>query len=153
MRFAGIRRAATVLAVLALAMTGCIFGAGDCGFEPIGASIRPPIVAPVWPDSVGQCGQWVTIDGAFWSQSNYDFVLDAETLEPIGEATEAARGVVDLEEATIYAIPGVSSDEAVAMETPDGSFVVFTYGSSIPTSLCPLLAPTGNPEVESCNGT
>ena len=138
-------------AVLALAMSGCFIGANDCGFEPIGASIRAPIMAPIQPDQLGACGHWVKIDGTLWSQSLYDFVLSAETLEPIGEATEAATGVTALAAPTTYAIPGVNPDEAVAMERPDGSFVVFIYGEAFPASLCPLIAPAGNPDApETC---
>ena len=133
-------------AVLALAMSGCFIGANDCGFAPIGASIRAPITAPNQPDQAGGCGHWVRIDGALWSQSLYDFALSEETLEPIGEATEAATGVTALAAPTIYAILGVNPDEAVAMERPDGSFVVFIYGEDFPASLCPLIAPTGNPD-------
>ena len=138
--------------ILLLATSGCFLGVGDCGFEPIGASIRAPILPPVQPGQVGACGHWVKIDGYLWTQSNYDFELNAQTLEPIGEATAAALGVTALAGPTIYAIPGVDSDEAVAMERPDGSFVVFTYDGSgaFPPSLCPLLAPTGNADPGGC---
>ena len=141
-----------LLALLALAMSGCFIGANDCGFAPIGASIRAPIAVPNQPDQVGACGNWVKIDGALWTQSRYDFALDAETLEPIGEATEAALGVTALAAPTIYAIPGTDPEEAVAMERPDGSFVVFTYSGDgpFPSALCALLAPTGNSDPSNC---
>ena len=136
----------------ALLMSGCFIGANDCGFAPIGAAVRAPVAVPVQPDHLGACGQWVKIDGALWSQSLYDFELDAEELEPIGEASEAARGVSALAAPTIYAIPGTDPEEAVAMERSDGSYAVFTYHSdgAFPESLCPLLAPTGNPDAPNC---
>lgn len=144
----------TITLAIAFVLTtgGCIFGVGDCKFEPIGASIRAPVLSPIQSDQVGACGHWVDIDGYYWTQNIHSFELDAETLEPIGEATAAARGVTALAAPTIYAIPGVDSDEAVAMERPDGSFVVFTYDGSgaFPASLCPMLAPTGNPDTGGC---
>jgi len=145
-----------LLAVLTVAMSGCVFAAYDCGFEPIGASIRVPITAPNQPDQVGACGAWVKIDGALWTQSGYDFVLSAETLQPIGEASEAALGVSALAGPTTYAIPGTDPEEAVAMERHDGTLIVFTYSSSVrpfPATLCPLLAPTGNPDSGGCTAS
>ena len=140
-------------AALGTATGGCVF-ADDCGFEPIGASIRAPNLSPMTRHEVGACGYWVIIDGAYWTQSAYGFELDADTLEPIDEATAAAEGVTELAGATVYAIPGVDSAEAIAMERPDGTFVVFTADGSggFPLELCPMFAQTRYQSTDLCDG-
>ena len=135
-------------------VSGCFIGTGDCGFEPIGASVKPPVLAPIFGDAVGQCGKWVKIDGYLWNQSLYGFDLDAATLEPVGEADEVAKPfVAPLAGPTTYAIPGVDSSEAVAIEAADGDFLVFTHTSDggFPDDLCPLLAASGNPDPGPCD--
>lgn len=135
--------AACILVVLSLG--GCV--SDDCGYEPLGASIRAPMWPPPDADTVGQCGRWVRIGGLDWTQSIYAFELDEQSLEPIGEADATSKNVSLLGSSTIYQIPGVDPDEAVAMEAADGTFLVFTKGAGggndFPPELCPMLASDG----------
>ena len=135
--------------VLMLSQVACVHD--DCGFEPIGASIRAPTWLPPEAMAVGACGEWVDIDGYLWSESQYTFELDARMLEPIGEATATSKYVSPLDAATTYEITGVDPDEAIAMEGADGRYVVFTKESgAFPPELCPMMAPEGNPSTANC---
>ena len=128
---------------------GCAYD--DCGFEPIGATIRAPTWLPPEATPVGACGDWVDIDGYYWNESQYTFELDARMLEPIGEADATSDNVAPLAAATTYEIAGVDPDEAIAMEAADGTYLVLTKESgSFPPELCPMLAPEGNPSTASC---
>jgi hypothetical protein len=135
--------------ILIFSQAGCVYD--DCGFEPIGASIRAPTLLPPDASPVGVCGNWVDIDGYYWSESGYTFELDARMLEPIGEANATSKYVSPLAAATTYEIAGVDPDEAIAMEAASGGYLVFTKESgSFPPELCPMLAPQGNPGTANC---
>ncbi len=140
-----------LLAGTIVLLSGCI-GYGDCGFEPIGASIRAPMWPPVQAPAVGACGRWVDIDGYFWTQSNFTFELSAADLEPIGQADRTSDYVAPLADATTYEIAGVDPDHAIAMEAADGTFLVFTKNTSgpFPVELCPKLASDGNAGTGGC---
>lgn len=135
--------------ILLLSQAGC--GYDDCGFQPIGASIRAPTWLPPEATPVGACGDWVDIDGYLWNQSVHTFELDASMLEPIGKADATSDNVVPLAAATTYAIAGVDPDEAIAMEAASGRYLVFTKESgAFPPELCPMLAPQGSSSTTSC---
>lgn len=138
---------------LGIVLSACI-GSGDCDFEPIGASLRPPPLAPIAGDALGQCGRWVEIDGSYWTESTYDFTLARADLEEHGTADAVAEPfVTPLAGATTYAIAGVDPTEIVAMEAAAGGFVVFAQASDdFPPELCPYLAPEGNPDRGPCPG-
>jgi|SRR5688500_86920 hypothetical protein len=144
-------RLTAVYVLIGISLGGCV--ADDCRYEPIGASIR----GPMWPrpdaDAVGQCGRWIKIGGDIWTQSEYAFELDPQALEPIGEADAASRNVTALGGPTIYQIPGVDPDEAVAMEAADASYRVFIRGGSgteFPPELCPMLGSEERPPAGLC---
>ena len=119
-------------------LAACLpFGAGDCGFEPIGR-IPMPIAAIniAIPDgqgvAVGACGAWIRMaNGVQFVDTRlegWEFEIDEAELSVHGAASEASDLVAPLADATVYALEGTDPNLYLVMKDADGRPFIIVSG-------------------------
>ena len=137
-------RQSVILALAVASLSGCFASeSGEC-FRPIDEFI--PTETPTGDGGDGSgaggtsCAAWVQIGGDgydYWyldtRWQGWRFHVDADELEPFGEATDATSLVSSVTEATVWTLRGLDSDDFLVMRSAQDSefFLVVHEGAHL----------------------